>query len=245
MKKSLLAAFLGIHAALLPAVSFASVPMPHLETSGVGEITTTPDMALVQIAVSLTKSKAQKAKQASDDAVVSLLARLAKLGIAREDIQSSSLSLQPQYNYSQQGQPELEGYNATRTVSINVRDLSKLNQVLDGALEDGINRINGIDLLSSQNDTLKIQARSKAIADAINKANEIAHGFNQSVVGLWKIRYNNYATPQPIMLRMAADSYSAKSASYQDNSITIREQVDVVFRLGGAPVVYQPPVTAK
>ncbi|MGL4735074.1 MAG: SIMPL domain-containing protein, partial [Enterovibrio sp.] len=123
MKKSLLAAFLGIHAALLPAVSFASVPMPHLETSGVGEITTTPDMALVQIAVSLTKSKAQKAKQASDDAVVSLLARLAKLGIAREDIQSSSLSLQPQYNYSQQGQPELEGYNATRTVSINVRDL--------------------------------------------------------------------------------------------------------------------------
>ncbi|MGL5334814.1 MAG: oxidative stress defense protein [Enterovibrio sp.] len=240
MKKSLFAALFGLQTALVPAVSYADVPMPHLETTGVGEITATPDMALVQIAVSLTKTKAQKAKQASDEAVVALLARLEKLSVAREDIQSSSLSLQPQYNYSQPGQPELEGYNATRTVSIKVRDLSKLNLVLDGALEDGINRINGIDLLSSQNDALKIQARSKAIEDAINKANEIAHGFSQNIVGLWKIRYNNYATPQPIMLRMAADNYSAKSASYQDNSITIREQVDVIFRLAAEPVAYQP-----
>ncbi|CZF83772.1 26 kDa periplasmic immunogenic protein precursor [Grimontia celer] len=231
MKKHLIASLVGAAIALSsPFVSAATPDFPHLETIGVGEVVDQPDTATVDVAVSLTRTSAQAAKKASDDAVATLLERLEKMGIARKDIESANLNLQPQYSYPKNSEPKLNGYRATRNVTVTVSDLSRLNRVLDGALADGLNRVNGISFSSSKEAELKEQARMAAIADAKAKAESLAKGFGESLAGVWEIRYMTSTPVRPTMMRMAEASNVA--ASYNDAEITIRDQVEVVYALG-------------
>lgn len=239
MKKSVLTLLLGSSLSLLSMTSFAAPQQPYLETTGIGEVEVKPDMADINIAISISKPTAQEAKDASDEAIISLLKRLNTMQVAREDIKSANISLYPNYSYPKNAEPKLIGYKANRSVTITVRDLKNLNDLLDGALADGLNKISGINLRSSKEAELKEQARSKAIEDAINKANALAHGFNQKISGVWNIRYNSNHIARPMMLRMEAKAASA-DMGYVDSKINIKDQVDVTFTLNGNNVVYQP-----
>lgn len=233
MKKHLIASLVGATLALTSPILMAATPdFPHLETVGVGEVVAQPDTAMVDVAVSLTRTTAQAAKQASDDAVAALLARLEKMGVARNDIDSANLDLQPQYSYPKNSEPKLTGYRANRTVTITVNALPTLNKILDGALADGLNRVNNIRFTSSKEAELKEQARMAAIADAKAKAESLAKGFGESLAGIWEIRYVSTAPVRPVMLRMAAEAVSDVGASYENAEITIRDQVEVVYALG-------------
>lgn len=232
MRKLLLASIVSAMAALSPFALADTPSFPHLETVGVGEVTVQPDMATINVAVSLDRTTAQAAKKASDDAIAALLGRLEGMGIARKDIESANLSLQPQYSYPKNGEPKLTGYRATRNVSVTVRELASLNDILDGALADGLNRVNTISFSSSKEDEYKEQARMAAIADAKAKAASLAKGFGEPLGGVWQISYMTESPVRPIMMRMAAEAVSNTNASYQDAEITIRDQVEVIYALG-------------
>lgn len=238
MKKTLLPLAVGASLSLLPVLATAQPQAPHLEVSGMGQVEATPDMADINIAVALTRPTAKEAKDASDKAIATLLQRLSEMGVAREDIKSANISLRAEYSYPKNQEPKLRGYHANRDVSVTVRDLNKLNTILDGALTDGLNRINGINLRSTQENKLKALARSKAIEDAINKGNALAKGFNQTISGVWKINYNSHS-PRPYMRAMAAES-AGNNMGYVDSKIDIRDQVNVVFTLNGDRVIYRP-----
>ncbi|WP_028022950.1 oxidative stress defense protein [Enterovibrio calviensis] len=231
MKKHLIATLLGAAVTLSPFAAIASPDFPHLQTVGVGEVIATPDMANIDVAVSLNRTSAQAAKKASDNAIAALVERLQKMGIADKDIDSANLSLQPQYSYPKNSEPKLTGYRATRTVTVTVNDLDNLNRVLDGALADGINRVNGIAFSSSKEAELKEKARMAAIADAQAKAKSLAKGFGETLAGVWEIRYVDQSPIRPVMMRMA-EAAADVSATYKDAEITIRDRVDVVYALG-------------
>ncbi|PKF51673.1 oxidative stress defense protein [Enterovibrio nigricans] len=230
MKKHLIATLFSATLALSPLASAATPDFPHLETVGVGEVVATPDTATINIAVSLKRTSSKAAKQASDDAIVALLTRLEHMGLSKKDVESANLSLQPQYSYPKNGEPKLTGYQANRNVSVTVRDLTHLNTILDGALSDGINRVNNISFSSSKEKALKEQARMAAIADAKEKASSLAKGFGEELAGVWEIRYMADTPSRPVMLRMAAEARNV-DASYMDAEITIRDRVEVVFEL--------------
>ncbi|WP_394211521.1 oxidative stress defense protein [Enterovibrio calviensis] len=231
MKKHLIATLFGATIALSPFTSAASPDFPHLETVGIGEVVAMPDMANIDVAVSLNRTSAQAAKKASDDAIAALLERLKKMGIDKKDIESANLSLQPQYSYPKNSEPKLTGYRASRTVTVTVRDLANLNRLLDGALADGLNRINGISFSSSKESELKEKARMAAIADAQAKAKSLANGFGETLAGVWEIRYVDQTPIRPVMMRMA-EATAGVNATYQDAEITITDRVNVVYALG-------------
>ncbi len=152
-------------------------------------------------------------------------------GVERSDIQSANISLQPQYHYPKDKKPELTGYRASRHITVTVRDLEQLNTYLDNALGDGINRINTIQLKVSNEAEYIEQARQAAIKDAMEKAESLAKGFGEKIDGgVWRITYQA-ASPRPMMMRMAMDAAPETSATYQDSQITIRDRVEVVFKL--------------
>lgn len=232
MKKHLIASLVGAALAFTAPFASASAPeFPHLETTGVGEVVAQPDTATINVAVSLTRDTAQAAKKASDDAVIALLGRLEKMGVAQKDIESANLNIQPQYTYPKNGEPKLDGYRASRNVTVTLTDLAMLNNVLDGALADGLNRVNGIQFSSSKEAELKEQARIAAIRDAQAKAASLAKGFDLDLGGVWEIRYMDASPNRPVVMRMAESSANV-GASYQDAEITVRDQVEVVYKLG-------------
>lgn len=233
MKHSLLALCMAASTIILaPRVVAAELTFPHIETMGVSQIQVEPDMAELNVEVSVTDKSAKNAKDNSDAAVAKFIARLKAAGVSKADIQSANLNLQPQYVYAQDKAPELTGYTASRQLTITVNELSRLNAILDSALEEGINQVNNISLKSSKEAEYVAKARQEAMLDAKQKAQSLATGFGEDLGKIWKIRYYDQRPVQPVMLRMAAKMDSMGAAeSYQYGQVTIEDRVEVVYQL--------------
>ena len=231
MKHSLIASVLG-SVLFVSAPVFADVPsFPHLETVGVGEVIAVPDMAEIHVQVVVTEPTAVAAKQASDKAVASFIMQLKKAGLSQKDIQSANINLQPQYKYQQGKSPELTGYQASRSVTVVVRELSALNGLLDSALNEGINRINNIEFKASNMEALKAEARLAAIKDAKAKAKAVADGFGEELDGVWQIRYFEQQPIRPVMYKSAMAMNDAVGESYQNAQITVTDRVEVTYKI--------------
>ncbi len=203
---------------------------PHLVTTGHGEVVAKPDMAKFSVKVVESTMTAEQAKQAVDKVVMTFLQALEQEGIAAQAITSSNLYITPQYHYPNKGKPELMGYRASRSITVKVDDLAKLNQYLDLALNSGINQVDNIQLMVKDQEKYQQQARLAAIEDAKSKAQSLAEGFDKELKGIWRIDYNMSGTPRVLMSAMKMDA-RAESSGYQDSSIVIRDRVDVTYQL--------------
>lgn len=216
---------------------------PHIVTSGTASVDATPDIATLAIEVNVAAKDAASAKKQADDRVAQYLSFLEQNQIAKKDISSANLRTQPDYDY-QNGKSVLKGYRAVRTVEVTLRQLDKLNALLDGALKAGLNEIRSVSLGVAQPDAYKDKARKAAIDDAIHQAQELAAGFNSKLGPVYSVRYHvsNYQ-PSPMVRMMKADAAPAPSAqeTYEQPVIQFDDQVDVVFQI--EPAVGQPAAT--
>lgn len=72
-----------------------------------------------------------------------VMAAVKAAGIADKDVQTSGINLSPQYTYKENEAPKINGYQASNTVSLKVRDITRLGKVLDALVAQGANDING------------------------------------------------------------------------------------------------------
>ena len=152
--------------------------------------------------------------------------------VSRKDISSANLRTQPDYDY-QNGKSILKGYRAVRTVEVTVRQLDKLNGLLDGALKAGLNEIRSVSLGVAQPEKYKDEARKAAIDDAIHQAQQLASGFKSKLGPVYSVRYHvsNYQ-PSPMVRMMKADAAPVSAQeTYEQPTIQFDDQVDVVFQL--------------
>ncbi|MCX9001500.1 oxidative stress defense protein [Citrobacter portucalensis] len=216
---------------------------PHIVTSGTASVDATPDIATLAIEVNVAAKDAASAKKQADERVAQYLSFLEQNQIAKKDISSANLRTQPDYDY-QNGKSVLKGYRAVRTVEVTLRQLDKLNALLDGALKAGLNEIRSVSLGVAQPDTYKDKARKAAIDDAIHQAEQLAAGFNSKLGPVYSVRYHvsNYQ-PSPMVRMMKADAAPATSAqeTYEQPVIQFDDQVDVVFQI--EPTAGQPAAT--
>lgn len=203
---------------------------PHISTTGFGEVVAKPDMAQFSVTVAETTMNAEQAKAAVDKVVEGFLTELKSRGVKAEQISSSNLYLAPQYHYPKTGKAELVGYRATRSVTVDVNELSRLNDYLDVALAKGINQVNNIQLKVRDQEKYQEQARMAAIKDAANKARSLASGFGSDIGQVWSIEYSPMNV-QPVMMRAMSMEAKADTNSYQDSTMVIRDRVDVVYKL--------------
>lgn len=127
---------------------------PHIVTSGTASVDAVPDVATLAIEVNVAAKDAASAKKQADDRVAQYLSFLEQNGVAKKDISSANLRTQPDYDY-QNGKSILKGYRAVRTVEVTVRQLDKLNSLLDGALKAGLNEIRSVSLGVAQPENTK------------------------------------------------------------------------------------------
>ena len=216
---------------------------PHIVTSGTASVDATPDIATLAIEVNVAAKDAASAKKQADERVAQYLSFLEQNQIAKKDINAANLRTQPDYDY-QNGKSILKGYRAVRTVEVTLRQLDKLNALLDGALKAGLNEIRSVSLGVAQPDAYKDKARKAAIDDAIHQAEQLAAGFNSKLGPVYSVRdhVSNYQ-PSPMVRMMKADAAPAASAqeTYEQPVIQFDDQVDVVFQI--EPTAGQPAAT--
>lgn len=230
-KMMALAALVGFSAISVQANELPAGP--HIVTSGTASVDATPDIATLAIEVNVAAKDAATAKKQADERVAQYLSFIEQNQIAKKDISSANLRTQPDYDY-QNGKSVLKGYRAVRTVEVTLRQLDKLNALLDGALKAGLNEIRSVSLGVAQPEEYKDKARKAAIDDAIHQAQQLAAGFNSKLGPVYSVRYHvsNYQ-PSPVVRMMKADAAPAVSAeeSYEQPTIQFGDQVDVVFQL--------------
>ncbi|AYH49585.1 oxidative stress defense protein [Dickeya fangzhongdai] len=212
---------------------------PHIVTSGTASVDATPDIARLAIEVSVSSKDVADAKKQVDERVAQYFAFLDKSGIDKKDINAANLRTQPEYDYLKNGGSVLKGYRAVRQVEVTLRQLDKLNELLDGALKSGLNEIRAVDLGVANPDAYREQARKKAIEQATQQAQSLASGFNAALGPVYSIRYHvaNYQPVPVARMFKTADmvAQSEVSQTYEQQTIHFDDQVDVVFELQRAP----------
>ena len=144
--------------------------------SGLGTVTLEPDIAFITLGV---EAKATTVKQANAQAATAMDAIFAVLrarGVEDKDIRTTYYNIQPQYQYPRDESPKLVGYTVTNQVSVKLRDLDSIGEVIDEvATAGGDNtRINGISFTIDDDSEARVQARELAVKDAIAKAEQFA-----------------------------------------------------------------------
>ena len=156
------------------AAAMALAPVRAAEklvtVTGEATVAVAPDAAVIRIGVTSQDKTAREASDANAKQMTAVLAAIKDTGIAERDIQTSRLSLQPQYDSSKSGNARLTGFQANNQVTVRIRDIDKLATVLDRAIAAGANEMSGIEFVVSEQSKLLDQARGEAIADARRKA---------------------------------------------------------------------------
>lgn len=138
--------------------------------TGEATVAVAPDTAMIRLGVSTQEKSAREASEANAKQMTAVLAAIKDTGVADRDIQTSRLSLQPQYDPNKSGTARLTGFQASNQVTVRIRDIDKLPTVLDRAITAGANEMSGIEFVVSEQSNLLDQARDDAIADARRKA---------------------------------------------------------------------------
>jgi uncharacterized protein YggE len=167
------AAFAGI---VLAAPAFAQTalpktePSPALTVSGEATVSASPDEAQIGAGVSSDGKTAREASDTNNTAMGKVLLALKAAGIEQKDIQTSQLSLQPQYAPNRNGPSPVVGYRASNRVTIKLHDVVKVASTIDMLVGAGANEIDGIAFSVANASKLLDEARERAIADARRKA---------------------------------------------------------------------------
>lgn len=209
----------------IPAASQHESTQGKLYVSATGHAAQAPDQASVSAGVVTQGRTAGDAMEKNARQMNAAFAALKKAGIKERDIQTSQMSLQPQYNYQDRKAPVITGYEVRNTVSARTDSLSSVGPMLDALVSAGINNINSVNFSIKNSKSAKNKARMDAIAQARIKAESMAKAAGVSLGNVLEIRENaNNHSPRPMMMaqRMEMDAGSTPiAAGEQTLSVTV------------------------
>jgi uncharacterized protein YggE len=198
---------------IAPAIADTVLP-PMISVSGEATVNAAPDLAQIDGGVSTDAKTAREASDANNAAMGKVLLALKSAGIPEKDYQTSRLSLQPQYaNSNNRSTPNvITGYRASNHVTVKIRDVTKLANVIDTLVTSGANDISGINFMVSTASKLLDEARPQAIVDARRKAEIYAKAAGVTLGDPISIAEGGFSPPMPMARRMSADFAAAPVA---------------------------------
>lgn len=192
----------------------------RISVSGQGQVSVVPDMATINLGVLNTGDTAQEAVEGMSARITAVLATLSQAGLAETDVQTSSLRVNPIQDYnSSTGRSRITGYSAQSTISVRVMELDDLGAILDQALLDGANELNGLQFDVADRAPHLDAARRLAVADAMAKAEVFTSAANVSLGDLLSMSEAG-AQPGPIMMEMSMARDSGVPIAAGDISIS-------------------------
>jgi uncharacterized protein YggE len=166
--------------------------------TGTGKANMVPDMAYINIGVNTQSRDVTEALTENNDQSQKLTAALKKLGVEEKDIQTTSFNIYPQQQFDDTGEMIGTLYVVDNIVSLTVRDLPRLGEMLDTAVRAGANSINSIQFEIQEKDKALSEARKEAVGKAQAQAEELSAAAGVELGELLTINVNNINNnPQP------------------------------------------------
>jgi len=200
--------------ALITAISLmpsASANTRHITVTGTGTSTVAPDAVRFLASVSTLAASNKMALFNANKSSSAIREALKANGIESKDIKSSSLTVYPEYNYSQDKGQELMGYRATQSFTIVIRKAASAGEVIDVVVNAGGDplQITGVVPFLSKDSAAAAAARKAAVADAKSRAISYASALGQRlgrVIYLNEITAPTYNFPVVGVEKAASDA---------------------------------------
>lgn len=195
-----------------------------ISVSGMGEVFAVPDRATFSVTV---REEAKEVADAQDKATKKsndIIAYLKEAGVAEKDIKTISYNVNPKYEYSQgactqyncpPSRQTLVGFEVYQSLEVKVQDPKKAGELLSGVGGRGASEVSGLSFTIEDEDKLKADAREMAIAEAREKADQLAKQLGVSVVRVVGFYEDSYGGPQPYYAKggVAMDMAQSREAA--------------------------------
>lgn len=208
--------------------------MTSISVRGEGEVTALPDIGTFSFGVMAEATDASVAQTNSAEKINSVIAYLKESGIEEKDVKTMNYYLNPKYRYENTtcsansycppGNPVIDGYTVSQTIQVKVRDLSQVGNLISGVGERGATDISSLSFTTDDDSNLKAETRAAAIADAQEKAKELANELGVRLVRVTGY-YEEDGYTMPYGSGMGGDAMANKSEIAQSPSLPTGENV--------------------
>lgn len=214
------------------AADDSDAPRNVINVNGTGTVHIKPDVADLSVGVQVQRDRAGDASIDAANQMDAVIKALKAQGIADDDIQTTTLSLDPVYNYDS-SPATLTGYSATNIVSVTIRDLATVGAVIDAAVDAGANNVGGLTFRKDDTAAAATQARAEAMAQAKAIADELAAAAGVQVTGVVSITEIGSPTPQPIYYADAVGGAAMRDAAtpVQAGNVEVVVTVSVIYSI--------------
>jgi uncharacterized protein YggE len=222
---------------LSPATAQTQTPPPRtVSITGSAELHVAPDAALVSMGVVVEGATAAAALKDNSTALAKVLDVVRAAGVEAKDMQTHGLSLEPRYERLDKpgpnDRPRIIGYSAVNLVSVRVRDLGKIGDLLDKIATAGANRIDSISFIVSNQDKLLDDARRQAVTDARQKADLYARAAGFALDKVMSLSEESaLPIPRPMVMARAVAAVPAPPVPVEAGEMTLTVRVHIVWSL--------------
>ena len=206
----------------------ASPPFPEqLQVTGGGRVTAAPDLAVLDLGVSVLRESVAAALSEGAALMARVLDALHASGISDADITTTYFSVYPEYTHSPEGQQSISGYRVSNNVSVRLHDIDAVGTVFDDAAAAGGDEIivNGVSFTIENTEPLVDQARDLAAKDARRRADQLAGELGVRIERVLSVAEFGGATP-PVLFR--GDGRGGEQAAAIQPTPVSGGQVEVV-----------------
>jgi uncharacterized protein YggE len=201
----------------------------RITVTGTGTVSGTPNQLALSMGVQTSASSVSTALRQANEAATRVIHSLESAGVRASDIQTSGLSIQPNYSNSSQVPT---GYGVSEQLTATLRDLAKAGSQIQSAVTAGGNAttVDGVSLNLTDTSTLLGRARAAAIRDAQAKASQFARALGHTLGAVISVS-DQSSLPYPIFGAGLALRSAAGSVPVQPGKQQVSVQITVVYAI--------------
>lgn len=202
----------------------------RITVTGTGIVNGTPNQLTLSMGVQVNGASVESALQQANQATTRVTAALKAHGVAATDIQTSGLSIQPDYR---DNSPTPDGYGVSEYLTATLRSVSAAGAQIQAAVKAGGNAVtvDGISLDLTGTSRLLARARAAAVSDARHKAAQYASAVGQPLGPVVSI--TDQAPAQPFPVYAAASGAAPRpSVPISPGTQQLSVSVTVVYAVG-------------
>jgi len=184
----------------IPITSVVSQKQDFFTVSGEGKVTVVPDTAIVDLGITVNQPSVKVAQSEANSVINSISQAIKNLGVAAKDIKTSNYSVYPLYD-----QNRITSYQVNTNLTITVREIDKVNQVIDTATAKGANSVGGIQLTVDEDKKKQLlqDARELAVKEAKSKAESLARAAGLTLGKIVNVQESFGSVPVPMYAKSA------------------------------------------
>ena len=208
-----------------------------LRVEGTGEVKAEPDEAWLDVAVETQGSTAKAAGEENARRMERVIAALTGAGILRKEIDTRNYSVYPEYSQPNPNlEPKLRGYRANNTLTVHVKELPRLGELIDRALAAGANRVDGVRFALSNKDAVHAEALRQAVERARKTAEVLAAALGVRLGAVMDV--STVSEPLPVYparmaMMEAGDKSAAPTTPILPEEQTVQARVTIIFAIEG------------